>query len=140
MPKQILGPNTTVKVIYGGTTYDISQFVTNVSVNDEADDHDVTGFNEPYHEHMPGVKDAAITMTVLQGYAASEPDPVLSTLYYNASAGTFKVNPDVTGTVIYTLVGKLYGWNPVNGGVGDPNDTDVTVRNAGTAGLTRGTA
>jgi hypothetical protein len=136
VPKQILGPNT--KVTVNGT--DISQFVTNVSVSDEADDHDVTGFGEPYHEHLPGVKDATLTMTVLQGYGASEPDPVLATLYYNSSAGTFKVIPDTSGTVVYTLVGKLYGYNPVNGAVGAPNDTDVTVRNAGTAGLTRGTA
>lgn len=136
MPKQVLGPNTSVTV--NGT--DISQFVTNVAVDDTADNVDVTGMGEQYREELPGIKEASLSMTVLQGFGSNEPDQVLGTLYYANQAGTFKVKPDTSGTVVYTLLGKLYGWPPVNGGVGDANSIDVTVRNAGTAGLTRGTA
>lgn len=136
MAKQILGPNTTITV--NGT--DLSQWFTNVSINDAADEVEVTGFSESYREHLPGLKDATITATVLQDYASSATDQVLATLYYNNTAGTVKVNPNTGGTVVYTLVGKLYGYNPVNGAVGAANDTEITFRNASTAGLTRGTA
>jgi hypothetical protein len=61
-------------------------------------------------------------------------------MYYNNTTGTVKVKPDTAGTVVYTQVSKLYAWPPVSGGVGDVNSIDVTFRNAGTAGLTRGTS
>lgn len=134
--KQILGPNT--KVTVNGT--DVSQFVTNVGLDDTADDVDVTGFGETYREFLPGLKNATITLSVLQGYGASEPDSVLGGMYYGNAAGTVKITPDTSGTVVYTMVSRIYGWSPVNGGVGDANSIDVTLHNAGTAGLTRGTA
>jgi hypothetical protein len=37
-------------------------------------------------------------------------------------------------------VNKLFSFGPVSGGVGDPNNIDVTFNTWGTAGLTRGTA
>lgn len=133
---KVLGPVSTFSV--NGT--DISTFVTNVTVEDSADEVDVTGFGETYRSFIPGLKDATITATVLQGYGSNEPDAVLGALYYNDTAGTIKVTPDTNGTVVYTMIAKMYGWSPVSGGVGDANSIDVSFRNFGTAGLTRGTA
>jgi hypothetical protein len=136
MAKHVLGPNTTVTV--NGT--DISDHVTNVTLEDAREEVDVTGFNEDFREFTGGLRDASISMTVLQDYAASSVDAVISPLYYNDTAGTIKVNPDTSGTVVYTMIAKPYGWSPVSGGVGDANTIDVTFRNSGTVGLTRGTA
>jgi hypothetical protein len=136
MAKHVLGPNTTVTV--NGTN--ISDHVTNVTVEDAREEVDVTGFDEDFREFTGGLRDASITMTVLQDYASGSVDAVISPLYFNDTAGTVKVNPDTSGTVVYTMIAKPYGWSPVSGGVGDANSIDVTFRNSGTVGLTRGTA
>lgn len=137
MAKNILGPNSTVTI--NGT--DISDHVTSVSVGDTKAEIDVTGFNSDFTEVTGGLRDASIDMTVLQDYASGSVDALISNLYYNDLAGTIKVNPDTSGTVVYTLIGKPYSWSPVSGGVGDANSIDVTWRNtSGTVGLTRGTA
>lgn len=136
MSKQVLGPNTQITV--NGT--DLSQWCGNVTLEDSADEVEVTGFSETYKEFLPGLKDSTLTATFFQDFASGGPDAILSPLYYNNTAGTVKVKPDTSGTVVYTMVSKLYSWPPVSGGVGDANSIDVTFRNFGTAGLTRGTA
>jgi hypothetical protein len=137
MAKHVLGPASTFTV--NGT--DLSQYVTNVSVEDSADEVDVTGFSQTYREFTPGLKDSTITATFLADFeAGSGPDAILAPLYYNNTAGTVKVKPQTSGTVVFTQVSKIYSYPPVNGGVGDANTFDTTFRNSGTAGLTRGTA
>lgn len=135
MAKQVLGPLTQITV--AGT--DLSDHCTNVTLEDSADEVDVTGFSETYHEFLPGLKDATITATFLQDYGTTSVDSVIGGLYYNNTSGTIKVKPDTSGTVVYTMVSKVYSFGPVSGGVGDANSIDVTFRNASTAGLTRGT-
>lgn len=136
MAKQVLGPNTTVT--WNGT--DVSDHITNVTLEDSADEVDVTGFSETYREFLPGLKDATVTLTALQDYASSSVDALFGGAYYANTSGTVKVKPDTSGTVVYTMISKVYSFGPVNGGVGDANSIDITLRNAGTAGLTRGTA
>lgn len=136
MAKIVLGPNTQFTV--NGT--DLSDHVSNVTVETSADEVDVTGFGETFREFLPGLKDATITATFLQDYASSSVDATLYPLWNTNTAGTVKVKPDTSGTVVYTMISKLYSYPPVSGGVGDANTTDVTFRNSGTAGLTRGTA
>lgn len=137
MAKQVLGPNTEITV----NATDLSDHCTNITLGDEADEVEVTGFKENYREFLPGLKDATITATFLQDYAASSVDAVIGAMYYANAAGTVKVKPDTNGTVVYTLApARVYSFGPVDGGVGDANSIDVTFRNAGTAGLTRGTA
>ncbi len=136
MAKQLLGPNT--KITVNGT--DLSTWCHTCTLNDTANQVDVTGFGETYSEFIQGQKTASIDAGFFQDYAASGPDATLSPLYYNNLAGTVKVTPDTTGTVVYTLVSKLEGWSPVAGAVGAANDISVTFTAFGTAGLTRGTA
>lgn len=136
MAKQVLGPNTQITV----NTVDLSDHCTSVTIDDPTDAVEVTGFSETYREYSPGLRDVTITCDFLQDYAASSVDATLSAMRASATAGTVKVNPDTSGTVVYTLVAKLYNYSPVAGGVGDANTiSGVEFRNAGTAGLTRGT-
>jgi hypothetical protein len=134
--KQLLGPLT--KITVNGT--DLSQWAHSITLEDSANQVDVTGFGETYSEFIQGQKTAQITASFWQDYASGGPDATLSPLYYNNGAGTVKVTPDTSGTVVYTMVSKLEGWSPASGGVGDANSIDVTFSNFGTLGLTRGTS
>lgn len=136
MAKQVLGPRTTITV--NGTN--LSDHCTEVSIEDSTDEVEITGFTENYREYTEGLKDVSINATFLQDYASSSVDAVLSAMYSSTTAGTVKVNPDTSGTVVYTLVCKLYSYSPVSGGVGAASTINATFRNSGTAGLTRGTA
>jgi hypothetical protein len=136
--KNVLGPRSTFTV----NGVDLSQYVTNIDLNDEAEEVEVTGFSQTYREYIPGLKDSSIAVTMLQDTSGTaSPDHVIGNgMYYANSSGTVKFNPDTSGTVVYTQVSKVYAWPPASGGVGDANSIDVTFRNFGTAGLTRGTA
>ncbi len=136
MAKQVLGQNTTVTI--NGTN--LSDHVAQVTLEDSADEVEVTGFQEAYKEYLPGLKDATVTLQMFQDYGGTSVDPVIGGLYYANAAGTIKVNPDTAGTVVYTMVGKVYTFSPVDGSPGAANQTQVVFRNSGTAGLTRGTA
>ncbi len=136
MAKQVLGPPSTFTV--NGT--DLSQWCTNVTIEDSREEVDVTGFGTSFREFVPGLRDSTITATFVMDYVSGGPDQVLGPLYFNQTAGTVKINPDTAGTVVYTQVSKVYNWPPVNGGPGEVSTADVTFRNFGTAGLTRGTA
>ena len=133
--KQILGPNT--KLTVNGT--DLSQFASDITINDAANDVDVTGFGETYTQHLNGIKDASVDVTFFQSYGASEVDATIGALYYANTSGTVKVTPDTNGTVVYTMIGQIQSFTPVAGAVGAANSTSVTFINSGTAGLTRGT-
>ncbi len=136
MAKQVLGPNTNIKV--NGT--DLSQWCDQVTLSDTADQVEVSGFSETYKEFLPGMRDAEITATFVQDYAGSAVDATLSAMYSASVAGTIKVNPDTSGTVVYTMIARLYEYGPVAGGVGAANAINATFKNSGTAGLTRGTS
>lgn len=140
MAKQMLGPLTEIRVLYGTVNADLSTWCTNLTAEDSADEVEVTGFKEAYKEYLPGLKDSTISASFVQDMAANAVDSTLAPLYLNNLAGTVKIKPDTSGTVVYTQVSQLYSYGPVSGGPGDVNSIDVTFRNFGTAGLTRGTA
>jgi hypothetical protein len=92
---------------------------------------------------LQGLKDATINVEAFQDFAAGEVDAVLYPLY--ESGGTFavtvKADDAATSSTnpIYTMTSRLFNYNPIAGAVGDASTTTLTFRNAGTAGITRGT-
>lgn len=122
----------------------LSNFVSSVTLDDSADDVDLTGFGVQYREHGQGLKDATISLDMFQDYDRSSVDAVLYPLY--AAGSTFGVIVRPTSAAAsatnprYSMTGKLFSYNPLDGGVGAANTTRVTIMNAGTAGLVRGTA
>ena len=54
MAKQLLGPNSRVTI--NGT--DLSDHCTSVTVNDDTEEQDVTGFNQTYREFADSLKTA----------------------------------------------------------------------------------
>ena len=123
---------------------DLSDHASSVTLEDSADEVEFTSFGAGYREFGQGLKDATITASVFNDYDAAQVDSVLNPLY--ASGGTFDVTVKADSATtsgsnpIWTLTSRIYSYSPVAGAVGDANTTDLTFRNAGTAGLTRGTA
>jgi hypothetical protein len=138
MAKHVLGPNAQLTV----NGVDLSDHATSVSIDDPTDAVEVTGFSQTYRQYEPGLRDCTISADFIQDYASGSVDATLSAMRASTTGGTVKVNPDTTGTVVYTLApAKLYNYGPVAGGVGDANTiSGVEFRNAGSVGLTRGTS
>lgn len=136
MAKQLLGPRTQITI----NGVDLSDHCTSITTNDETEEQDVTGFKETYREMADSLKTANIATTFIQDYASGNVDATIGSLYYSTNNGTVKVNPDTSGTVVYTLVARPNSYSPVNGGPGDASTIDTVWSNRGTAGLTRGTS
>ena len=121
----------------------LSDHVSSVTLEDSADEVEFTSFGANYREYGQGLKTASITLEVFQDFAAASVDAVMEPLYN--SGGTFTVEIRPTSSSVsatnpkYTMVGRLFSYSPLQGAVGDANTTSVTINNAGTAGLVRGT-
>lgn len=123
----------------------ISDHTSSVEINDEAEEVEFTAFTAGgYREFGQGLKDATITATVFNDYDASSIDQTIQPLYANGSTFPVTVKPTSAATSgsnpIYSMTARIYSYSPITGEVGSANTTELTFRNAGTAGLTRGTA
>lgn len=122
---------------------DLSSSCNACSVETTYDEVDATGFCSDYREFLQGAGDATITATFFSNFDAGSVDAILWPL--SQSGGTFAVvvragSQAVSGSnPKFTLTSRLFGYNPIAGAYGDVATTDVTFRNAGTAGLVRGT-
>jgi hypothetical protein len=140
MPKHVL--RDAVVTING---VDLSDHFSSVELSDEAEEVEFTSFSTSgYREFGQGLKDATITCTAFNDYDAGEVDATLYPLY--ASGGTFpltvKASSATTSSTnpIWSMTARVFSYSPLSGAVGDANTTELTFRNAGTAGITRGTA
>lgn len=129
-------------VLINGTA--ISDHVSAVTIESTFEEVDFTGMGSIYREFGQGLGDATITLTVFQDYAAAQIDSIFWPL--SQSGGTFGVEVRPTSAAAsstnpkYTMTGRLFGFNPIAGAVGDASTTDIPIRNAvGTAGIVRGT-
>lgn len=123
---------------------DLSDHFSSVEISSEADDVDFTAFGAGWKEFGQGLKDATITCETFQDFDASKVDATVWPLYL--SGGTFPVTVKPTSASpsgsnpIYSMTARVFTYNPLAGDVGDASTTELTFRNGGTAGLTRGTA
>jgi hypothetical protein len=123
----------------------LSDHASSVTVESSAEEIDLTSFTSAsYREFAAGFKDATITATFFQDYAAASVHATLQPLF--DSGGTFALyvkaeNATTTSTNPRIELGtaRLFGYTPLAGGVGEASTMDVSFRNAGTAGLTYGT-
>jgi hypothetical protein len=122
----------------------LSDHFSSVEIDQPAEEVEFTSFGAGYREFGQGLKDATINVEAFTDFAAGSVDAVLYPLY--DSGGTFAVTVKATSSAtsstnpIYTMVSRLFSYNPIAGAVGDASTTTLTFRNAGTAGITRGTS
>jgi hypothetical protein len=124
----------------------LSDHCQSVTVESTAEEIDLTAFTSAgYREFGQGFKDATVTATFFQDYAASSVHQTLQPLY--DAGGTFSVyvKSDASTTTstnprIEMTTARMFGYNPIAGAVGEASTMDVSFRNAGTAGVTYGTS
>lgn len=119
---------------------DLSDHCSSVTIEDSADEVEFTSFGDDYRDFGQGLKDSTITASFFNDHAAASVADTLQPLY--TSGGTFavKIWPDSGGTVVYTQTSRLFSNPTLAGAVGEANTIDATFRNAGTAGVSRGTS
>lgn len=122
----------------------LSDHGNEVNVVTQYDEQEFTSFGATNKEFGKGMGDATISATFFQDFAAANVD---ATLWPLASADTtFTVKVRATSGVIsatnpeYSMTARLFEYSPIAGSVGEPSQTPVTFRNAGTAGLARATS
>ena len=120
---------------------DLSDHFSECTIEGTADSVDTTGFTTAsFRTFLPGFKEATITLTAFQDFAASSLDSVLYPMWNNSTDGTVKVRETTSSTIYWTMIGKLLTYSPIAGAVGDAATTPVQFVNSSTAGLTRGTS
>ena len=134
---------TDAYVAVNGTA--ISDHLSSVSIETSADEVEFTSFGTSgWREFGAGLKDATITAEAFQDFAASSLDAILYPLY--STGGTFGLEVRPTSSAVsstnpkYTMTARLLTYSPIAGAVGDASTTPLSFRNAGTAGLVRGTS
>lgn len=117
----------------------LSDHCNNFSFDDAASEVDLTAFSaSEYSDIGSGLKDASLNATFFNDHASGSVADTLQAVYDSGGTFTVRVKPDLQGTIAYSMIARLFTNPLVGGGVGEPNTVDVTFRNAGTAGVTRG--
>ena len=120
---------------------DVSNNCHHITIETDRDEVDVTGFQAENKETLAGLGDATITLGIWNDYAAAGIDALLFPLSKSDTPFTVTIRPDAAPVGAdnpeYAMEGLLFGYNPIDGDVGDAADTEVPIRNADQAGLTR---
>jgi hypothetical protein len=95
---------------------DLSDHASSVSMEDAADEVEVTGFTtSDYREFIPGLKDGNITVSFFNDHAAGSVADTLQPLYTSGGTFALRIKPDIAGTVAYTMTARLYNNTDVQG-------------------------
>lgn len=143
--KQVLN-DAYICITSSAGTFVLSNLANSVELTDEANDVDVSSFGpSAYKEYAMGMKDANVAITFFANYGAgTSTHGVLQPLYTSGTTFTLEVRPTSSGVSSdnpkATMTSRLYAYSGISGGVGDASTMDVTIRNAGTAGLVWATA
>lgn len=121
---------------------DLSNRATSVTIETPSDEVDVSTFGGGFHEIDRGLRDATITPTFIQDYDAGSVDAVLDPLNESGEEFLVQVRPVKADPASATnperrMIGKLYGYSPIAGSVGEASTTDVPIRNSSDRGVWR---
>lgn len=123
---------------------DISNHVSAITIAGVRTEVDVTSMGDTNSEIVLGLGDVTITVTVFNDYAAGSLDSQLFPLWQTNTPFPIEIRPvnagRTTSNPAYTMTCLLPTYNPISGSVGTAVTTDVVLRNANQAGLTRLTA
>ncbi len=120
---------------------DLTDHASSATIEGTADEVDLTAFQSDYREFAQGLKDATITVSFFQDFAAAEVDATLQPLF--AAGSTFAVAIKADNAAIsatnpeYQMTARMFSYSPIAGAVGEASTTDVTFRNASQTGLVR---
>jgi hypothetical protein len=120
---------------------DLSDHVKTVTVSTTDDQVEITAMGATAKTYAKGLGDATITVEFFQDYAAAKVDATLFPLKASSTPFTVGVRPvnsaRSTTNPEYQISALLYGYNPLDGGVGAASSTSVTFANASQSGMSR---
>jgi hypothetical protein len=121
---------------------DISDHVSEVTIETERDEVDVTSMGSANREILAGLGDATITLTVFQDFASNEIDQNM--YQHSIEDSPFEVTVKPTNATVsatnpeYSLpAALLFSYSPIAGAVGEASTTELVFRNAGPLGLVK---
>jgi hypothetical protein len=129
--------NATIKI--DGT--DVSNQGNKVTVHKETAELDGTGFQSEFEQTEPGLKKAAIEMTLFQSFGTGSVNTLLSKIESEGKEVTVIVTPQsgvvsATNPAFALIAGKMFGYDPISGdGPGSLMTTDVAFKNVGQEGI-----
>lgn len=120
---------------------DISDHVTNVTLNYEAEAVECTAMGDDTRVNLAGLKNWTVDLDIQQDFASSDVDSILFALI-GAAGVTLIIRPVNTGGVSstnpnYTGPAILQSYSPMGGGVGDLLTTPASFVPALAGTLTR---
>lgn len=131
-------------VYVGVNSVDVSNQCREVTIDTDRDEVEVTGFGAENKEYMPGLGDGTITLDMLVDYGAAAIDGTFWPLSKSDTPFPVEIRP--TSAVVsptnpgYEMSGLMYGFSPIAGAVGEAATSEVPIRNASQAGITRVTS
>lgn len=131
-----------VFILVNGVNF--SDHVDTVTVDDSADEVEQTAFSNTYKQYQQGMKDATISLTFHQDFAAASVDATLAPLYAAGSAFPVEIRPTSAARSATNparlMQSTMFGYSPLQGSVGELSKTEVAFRCADNNGVQRLTA
>ena len=130
---------TNASIVIDGT--DLSQRSTQVAIDPQSDEVDLTAFQEEWKDTGVGLKDATMQVTFLQDTAAGMVDETLWPLFKSGEVFFIEVKsdkgPKSATNPLWKMGTRLFNYSPISGSVGQASTTQVTFKNGSPTGLER---
>jgi hypothetical protein len=120
---------------------DLTKRISQLGIDMPDDEVDVTTFGSEFKQTEMGLRDASMTFSVFQDFAAASVDAILWPIKKNSKKFIVKVQaepgePSATNPC-YVMGGKLFNYNPLSGSVGEASTTEPTIKNVTDLGIER---
>lgn len=120
---------------------DLSKRSTQVAIDAQSDEVDLTAFQEEWKDTGVGLKDATMQITFIQDYAAGMVDDVLWPLFRTGEEAFIEVKadkgPKSATNPLWKMGIKVFNYSPLSGSVGQASTTQITFKNTSETGLER---
>lgn len=133
---------TDAHIIINGVV--LSEYGSNVELNDSRDKLDFTGFGATSKVYGKGLGDATMSATFFQDFAAAKVHATLQPLISSTTPVTVEVRPTSAARAAtnpaFVMSALLFDYSMLSGGVGQPSTLTFEFSNASQAGVTYPTA
>ncbi len=118
--------------------------VSQIDIDMPDDEVDVTTFGTEFKETEMGLRDASMTLSFFQDFAAAMVDAVLWPIKSTSKKFITKAQPkegEPSATnPCFVMGGKLFNYKPLSGSVGEASTTEPVIKNITNLGVTRCTS
>lgn len=120
---------------------DLSKRSTQIAIDANSDEVDLTCFQEEWKDTGVGLKDATMQITFIMDQEVGMVDDVLWPLFRSGEEFIIEAKsskgPKAPNNPQWTMGTKLFTYSPLSGSVGQASTTQVTFKNTSETGLER---